>query len=120
MTLLSKAEFVQEYMKLLESLEVIVVRFYYNNKSITDFDILSVYEALSKLIKAKLTNFPLPEHKLTGDFAQMYDALLSAIEKETYSLQEIQSSLKLLIKSVKKWSDLKGSQGYICFISRFL
>ena len=61
------------YTEILETVEGIVGSFYDHNPDITDYDILACYEAIFKNLKAKLTNFPPPQHKLNGIFSEMYD-----------------------------------------------
>jgi len=120
MKTLSTLEFTEKYTVLLQSLETIVSIFYDHNLGTTDYDILTCYEAISKNLKAKLTNFPLPIHKLNGISSEIYATLLPILESQPYSDQESQDCIKLLIKSVKRWNEKNGPQGYLRFISRFV
>lgn len=117
----SKTEFAEKYMGLLQPLEMFVTDFYRKYPEMHDYDILRVYETLLKHIKAKLTDFPLPQPKLEGIFRQIFELQLLFLEEmeRSYSLQEIQECLKLLEKSLKKWNKNLGSRGYLNFIARF-
>ena len=57
MNTLSTLQFTEKYQELLETVETIVGSFYDHNPDITDYDVLRCYEAISKNLKAKLTNF---------------------------------------------------------------
>lgn len=111
MKTLSTLEFTEKYTVLLQSLETIVSIFYDQNPSTTYYDILTCYEAISKNLKAKLTNFPQPIHKLNGISSEIYVTLLPILESQPYSVQENQDCIKLLIKSVKRWNEKHGPQG---------
>jgi len=118
---LSTSEFAEKYIELLQPLENSVVRTYREIPSLHDHDVLRVYEALLKYVKAKLTNYPLPQPKLEGTPLSLYLEQLSFIETQanSYSFKEIQECLKLLEKSVKLWNREFGSRGYFNYISRF-
>lgn len=119
---LSKSEFGEKYIEILQPLEAYVATFYRQNPSMHDHDILRVYEALLKRIKARLTNFPLPPPKLAGISLDIYTLHLNFLEKmeSSYSLQEIQECLKTLEKSLKRWNREQGSRGYLNFITQFV
>ena len=72
-SMLSKSQFAEKYKGILQPLEVIISHYYRQHHEIHDHDVLKAYEALLKLIKAKLTKFPLPENKLTGVAGLLYD-----------------------------------------------
>lgn len=120
--LLSKSEFAEEYVEVLQLLEVLVARFYRQHPQMYDLDVLYVYEALLKRIKAKLTNFPLPQNNLKGVSNDIYVLQLKFLEEmeNFYSLKEIQECLKLLEKSLKLWSREHGSKGYLNYIAQFI
>lgn len=111
----------EKYMGILQPLEAFVSIYFRTNPMMHDYDVLSVYEALLKFIKAKITNYPVPEIKLKDLSLELYEALFYFImsKEENYSWQEIQESLKMLEKSVKRWNSRNGSQGYLKFISQF-
>lgn len=117
----SKAEFVEKYMEVLQPLEHLVAYFYRHNPKIHDHDVLRIYEALLKYAKAKLNNYPLPQPKLEGISSQLYlQQLVILVSVESlFSYQEIQESLKTLVKSVWMWNKNLGSQGYLNFIFQF-
>jgi len=87
-----------------------------------DHDALRTYEALLKDVKAKLTNFPSPQHKFDGISKNLYVEQSEFLTKiaEDYSYEEIQACLKVLEKSVKFWNKQSDSQGYLSFISKFM
>jgi hypothetical protein len=118
---LSKTEFAEKYIGILQPLEAFVAHFYRRYPEMYDLDVLRVYEALLKHIKAELTNFPLPEPKLGKISFEIYDQLFMFLEemKSSYSLQEIQECLKTLERSLKMWSKDRGSRGYLGFIAQF-
>lgn len=120
-SLLTKSEFADKYMGILQPLESCVTVFYSQHPDLHDHDILRVYEALLKMIKAKLTNFPLPENQLEGISREIYELQLGFLEdiKDSYSLHEIQACLKMLEKSVKLWNREHGSRGYLNFIAPY-
>ncbi len=119
---LSSEEFTQAYMGILQPLEAFVVHFYQANPNLHDHDILRVYENLLKLIRAKITNFPLPQNKLEGVPHEIYNAQSSFLVEleQNYSLEEIQACLKKLEKSVKFWNAKGGSRGYLNHISMYM
>jgi len=117
----SKREITEKYIGILQPMENFVVNFYRQHPEMHDHDILRVYEALLKHIKAKLTNFTLPQHKLEGISYDVYALQLKFLEgmESAYSLKEIQVCLKTLEKSVKLWNKERGSRGYLNFIAQF-
>lgn len=119
---LSKSEFCEKYIGILEPLESFVTNFYRQYPKLHDHDVLRVYEALLKHFKARLTKFPLPKHKLEGISSEIYILQLQFLEQmeSSYSLQEIQECLKTLEKSLKLWNKEHGSRGYLNFISNFI
>lgn len=118
---LSKSEFAQKYIGILQPLESLVADFYRQYPAMHDHDILRVYETLLKHIKAKLTNFPLPLHNLKGISNDVYALQIAFLEEmeSSYSLKEIQECLKTLEKSLKLWNREYGSRGYLTYISQF-
>lgn len=119
---LSSSEFTEKYVGVLQPLEFHIVNFYRKNPSLYDYDILRVYEALLKYMKAKLTNFSLPQHKLEGISCDIYECLFTFIEEmeKHYSLEELQACLKRLEKSINFWGKRAGSRGYLNHIVQFL
>jgi hypothetical protein len=120
--MLSKNQLAEKYVEIFKPLEVFVSAYYKQYPEIHDKDILKIYESLLKYIKAKLTNFPLPEHKLQGISKMLYEKQYQYLVEiqELYSLEEIQQCLKQLEKSVKLWNREHGSRGYLNFISHFI
>ena len=121
---LSKTEFVEIYHPILIPIESHVAAFYLNNPTAYDFDVLIIYECILKDIKAKLTQFLPPTHKLEGVLKELYELLVKSIDESNqmtkFTLEEIQACLKLLQKSVKLWSREHGSRGYLNFIVNYV
>ena len=63
-------------MGILQPIESFVSQFYNQYPELQDHDVLPVYEALSKFIRAKLTNFPLPQFKQEDITSEIYAELL--------------------------------------------
>jgi len=120
LTSLSRIEMAEKYMEILFPLEKIVSMYYEQCPEMHDHDVLRVYEALLKDVRAKLTNFPQPQHKLTNLSKTLYEMQLALINvfQKSYSLEEVLQCLKLLEKSVKLWNKELGSRGYLNFISQ--
>ena len=120
---LSKAELAENYIEILQPLEGLVSYTYKVHPEIYDLDVQKAYECLLNDIKAKLTNHPLPHHKIEGLPKSIYTQLTKFLEKfeigNTYSLKEIQACLKLVEKSLKLWTRQHGSRGYLNFITQF-
>lgn len=119
--MLSKTELAEKYIEILQPLEALVSYNYYKNPELHDHDVLDVYVALLKYVKAKLTNFPLSQHNLIGISSILYEKQRLHLEnmQKLYSLEEIQLCLKQLEKSVKFWNRERGSRGYLNYISKF-
>lgn len=118
---LSKTELAAKYIEILQPVEVYVSAFYKMYPEMYDLDVQKVYECLLKNIKAQLTNYPMPKHKLEGISNLLYEQLvefLTDISKK-YLAVEIQSCLKQLEKSLKLWTREHGSRGYLNFIAAF-
>lgn len=118
---LSKSEFAEKYIGILLPLEAFVVFSFRQHPKMYDSDVLCVYEALLKDIKAKLTNYTAPQHKLEGVSDEIYAELNKFLEEKcsSYSILEIQECLKTLEKSLKMWNRERGSRGYLNFINEF-
>lgn len=118
---LPRKELVERCMGILQPVENFIANFYRQHPETHDYDVLSAYEALSKYFKAKLTNFPLPQHKLNGVSYDIYSFQLSFLEtmEGSYSLKEIYDCLKTLEKSLKLWTKNQGSRGYLNYIIQF-
>ena len=117
----SKSEFAQKYMGILQLLEAMVVFFYRQHPEMYDSEVLCAYEAMLKDIKAELTNYPAPQHKLEGVFGEIYGELIKFLGEKggSYSILEIRECLKTLEKSLKMWNRERGSRGYLNFIGQF-
>lgn len=123
MTVLSKREFAERYMDVLQNLESFSSSCYQDNQTaLYDNDVLGVYQVLLKYVKARLTNYPLPANNLKGLSLNLYEEMLEVVKfhENSYSLLEIQECLKMLEKSLKLWTRERGSQGYLKFISQFV
>jgi len=118
---LSKLELTEKYIGIFQPLEAIVVLYYRQYPELHDHDVLRAYEALLKYIKAKLTNYPLPQYKLVDFSQKLFEILFMFIEsmENSYSHREIQECLKTLEKSLKLWNSSFGSRGYLNYISEF-
>lgn len=119
---LSKTEFAEKYVEILQPLETTVAVYYHENNTMHDFDVMHAYGQLLKYIKAKLTNYPLPQITLQGISLELYHYLFEQIElmEQSYTHHELQLALKQLEKSVKFWNREHGSQGYLNFISNYV
>ena len=118
---LSKTEFAEKYMDVLQPLETCVVYYYRQNPNMHDHDVLHVYENLLKYVKARLTNYPLAPPKLEIISSELYLQQISILvsKENSYSFNELQECLKMLEKSVKLWNKAYGSRGYLNYISQF-
>lgn len=121
---LSKAEFAERYVAILAPIEILTASFYRENPNSYDSDVLAVYECILKDMKAKLTNFPSPVHKLIGSSKELYENQVKTIadinKNAIFTIVEIQACFKLLQKSVNLWSREHGSRGYLNYIANFL
>lgn len=118
---LSKTELAEKYIEILQPLEVYVSAFYKMHPEMYDLDVQKVYECLLKDIKAQLTNYPMPQHKLEGTSDMCYQQLAEFLKEmsKKYLAEEIQACLKQLEKSLKMWTREHGSRGYLNFIAVF-
>lgn len=107
--------------KNIQPLEAIVSFYYRQHPEMHDYDALRAVETLLKYIRAKLTNYPLPQNDLKGIAKILYDEQYQFLNKiqKSHPLEEIQLCLKQLEKSLKFWSKEQGSRGYFNFISNF-
>lgn len=119
----SNEEFIEKYMGVLQPVEMFISSCYKKNPAqLYDFDVEKIFQALLKYIKAKLTDYPLPEPKLQGVSLDLYETIFDFLQgmEKSISLLEIQACLKKLESSQKMWSKEWGSQGYLKFISNFV
>jgi len=121
LSMMSKSQLAEKYIGILQPLEAVVSSYNHQHPELHDHDVLHVYEALIKDVRAKLTNFPQPQHNLRVVSNTLYVFLNTFVieMQNSYSYEEIQQCLKQLEKSVKLWNRELGSRGYLNFISKF-
>jgi len=127
-----------EYMDVLQNIEVGVVDTYQDHPEMSDHDVLRVFEAVMDVYKAERVGRE-PRHapftpaeadlfetvRATCDWRLGRDSALSVDEPEgapvpTITVDEVLLCLKRLVKSVKTWSKEGGRRGYLDFIVQYV
>lgn len=121
-----------KYQDVLQNLEAIVSAFYRENAKITDFQVQSVYEAVTERYRAdergsEPRDFNLSElqNDLIIQLEAVAEVLLGRTKFETPDQETIDHAilircLRKLQRSVPKWTKRGGSQGYLNFVSQFV
>lgn len=119
---MSDEKFYETYHNTLLSLELPILQAQQQNVNLYDSDVLKVLDAALAQYKAKITNYPLPENKLSDELAHLYTCINLALEENSsqISLKETHECLKYLKKSVEYWTRKHGSRGYLQFLTTTL
>lgn len=127
----------EEYLDVLQNIEGVIVGFYRQNPTLTDYQVDSAMESLGRTYQREKTGGApvLPKNELAKG---VYDAMkgicdwrlgkVDMVDEEgspmtvpdPLTVDEIQLCLKRLRKSVATWNKQGGSQGYLQYISQFL
>jgi hypothetical protein len=128
----------EEYLDVLQNIEMAIVSIYRKHPDLTDYQVDSVLEALSRTyIREKTSGAPvLPKNSQSlvvyGVMKTMCDWRLgrevpsdtampvSGMQPEPLTVEVILACLKRLRKSVSTWNQQGGTRGYLDYISQFL
>lgn len=123
--------FEEQYLEPLMNIEMPVLAFYDNHPTLTDAQVDSVYEALSKRYRAEETQFTYSEPNLDGLRHELHKILLPVAEtlrgrpallprRTELSASELNAIFKRLRSSIKMHGKRGGRQGYLEFLSNFM
>ncbi len=133
-------DFEEQYMDVLQNIEFGIVQVARRHKEMTDWEALSVVEALMRRYRAESRGYePRPPKSLRPLAQETYNSVHSMCEWrlgrvdlvredgsefefpmiEPLTVDEIYSCLKRVRKSIEYWTKRGGRQGYLTFIDDF-
>ncbi|MGH9935650.1 MAG: hypothetical protein ACREAM_05340 [Blastocatellia bacterium] len=133
------AEFVEEYMDVLQNIEFALVQVYSNNPSLTDTGTMYAVETLIKVYTGELRGREVAAPQFKPEEQEAYDAAKAMCEwrlgrtsmedekgekveigEEHLTLEEIIACLKRILKSIETWYKRGGRRGYYEFVRQFV
>ena len=133
------AEFVEEYMDVLQNLEFALVGVYNNNPNLTDTGTMYAVETLIKAYTGELRGREVALPQFKPEEQEAYDATKAMCEwrlgrsspveakgkkveagEEPLTLEEIIACLKRILKSIETWYKRGGRRGYYEFVRQFI
>ena len=127
-------KFEEQYLDVLQNIEVAIIEAYQENLELTDRDVeqilktvISIYEDMNHLeliikgVQPKLT--PLfKQLKLHCDFRLGLSALddIYLDREDCITKEEVINCLQRIVCSLNTWTKKKGARGYLNFIKRFI
>lgn len=122
---------VERYLDIMQAIEKRVIEAYRKTRSLQDYQVNKVYQALEHRYRAERQGRPAPAERLT----EQESALREAIERvaETYirrsdadnhrqavlPVEDAEAVFKRLQKSIKLWTNSYGVRGYLDYINEF-
>ena len=127
----------EEYLDVLHNIEAVIIGYYRQNSTLTDYQVDSALESLGRTYQREKTGGApvLPKNEQAKG---VYDAMKGICDwqlgkvdmvdeegspmnvEDPLTVDEMQLCLKRLRKSVAMWNKQGGSQGYLKYISNFL
>ena len=125
------SDIVEQFEAQLFQIELAVMRVRDDHPELTDAQVDSVYEELSRRYRAEATAHDFKPGKLDGLRLTLHDELLPITEllvgrpanmapEQTVSAEEMRLMLGRLRASLKRWTREGGRQGYLNYLSNFL
>lgn len=128
-----------EYLDVLQNIELGIVTAYKQNTNVTDYDVLEALEALISHYYSERINRPPRNFRLDERAQAVYDSAKVMcelrlgrgqlknnagktidIDMKPLSIEEIINCLKRIQSSVKKWSKQYGKRGYLDFVKDYI
>jgi hypothetical protein len=129
-------DFEDEYLDVLQNLEFAIISVYHDNPDLHDRQVDRALELLIRLYRAQQIDRSMRLPRLTEAVHQVYDRVKAMCEVRlgrsdiegspiTFSdaavtLDEIIACLERLRKSIDRWTNLHGRQGYLRFIEPYV
>lgn len=128
----------EQYQDVLQNIEFAITSTYRKHPEMSDYDMMRVLEAIiDAYVADKIGRSPrqLPlsdlENLLALNVQSMCDwrlgrnsladeAVQAEIAPEPVTVDELLLCLKRIMKSIKRWNSVGGSQGYLNFVSKYV
>jgi hypothetical protein len=126
---------VEQYQDVLQNIEAAIVAVHRRTPELLDYDVEGALEALISDYGAEQRGRTPPERQLTGARGDVYAAVRTICEwrlgraplngrivgdEERRSAEVIVTCLKRIRKSLRKWSEEGGRQGYLRLIAQYV
>lgn len=132
-------DFDDEYMDVLQNIEVAIIRVYREDRDLTDYEVDKVINGLIRAYQAEQQQraYQKPDFSPLGE--QVYKNVESmcnwrlgrtslesddhrniSLTPDPITLEEAISCLKRIRRSVKKWNKRGGSRGYLQYVDQFI
>jgi hypothetical protein len=120
----------EEYLDILQNIEAVVVSEFRDNRMLSDYNIDEVYDALIEEYRAEEIQRSARTRTFTAVVQPVYTQVRKVCEWRLgkgegpdiapVSLDVMIRCLRRLKKSLKKWNDRDGRQGYLEYIDNFI
>ena len=128
----------EKYLDVMQNIESVIISAYKDDKSISDYSVMSILEALINMYTVEVTRRQPRPVKLSPQEQILFEGVReicewrlgrgtlkdnlgqSKVDVGKKTVEEILIILKRLLKSVKFWNREEGRQGYLNYIRRFL
>ena len=122
------------HLDLLQNLEFAIVKTYREDPSLLDFDAKEAVEALIRYYRAEEDERTPPALSLSARAQAVFDAVKEVCEwrrgraplegelaiSAPTPVEDLVSSLRKINKSIPKWTEQLGRQGYLKFVSEYV
>ena len=138
---MTSREVEEQFEDVLQNIEAAIIGIYREHPEMVDWDVQKAVEALIRDYQAEAMGRPAPELTLKSLARQVYDAArmmcewrlgreqlqgedekgkLESIPVEPKTSEEIVACLKRIRRSIEKWGQRSGQQGYLFYVNQFI
>lgn len=112
----------EQFEKELKTIEGSIINVYRTQPSLLDSQVARALSAVAANLKAKIKGRPSKEVKLTDLDLAVFDAVTLALKEigTIVSDTDLLQCIKLIEKSVPRWTNQYGRQGYLIFVSQYV
>lgn len=115
----------EKFEKELKALESSIVEVFRSEPHLLDSQVARAIESMVALFKSKVKGKPAQPVRLEGLDLHVFSALKTAIDAISTANSELTDDdvlqcLKVIEKSIPKWTKQLGRQGYLSFVSQYV
>ena len=124
-----------KYLDVLQNIEFAIVSVYHKQNDLNDYDVMNALDALIDSYRLEIRRYNPKEYHLSTKESLVFWSVqemceyrlgrkdLNGIEMnklEIKTIEEIVSCLRKIRKSVERWNNQGGKQGYLTFIKEYV
>ena len=125
----------EKYLDVLQNIEFAIVSVYHNQNDLNDYEVMTALDALIDTYRLEIREHSPKEYPLTDkeglvfqEVHEMCEFRMNRMKMDGMSVniinqkstEEILSCLRKIRKSVERWSNRNGKQGYLNFVREYV